>query len=170
MTKVINLYGGPGIGKSTCAAILFSELKKRGISCELVTEYAKDLVWEQRNKTLEDQIYIFAKQHHRIHRLMGQVDYIVTDSPILLSLIYDESRCESLRNLVLCCHASMETINILMTRAVKYSPEGRYHTEEESKKIDLTIRDLLINLGESCMETEASTPGMIRAMREILKS
>ena len=40
-TLVINLIGGPGCGKSTIAAELFSRLKKMGVTCELVTEYIK---------------------------------------------------------------------------------------------------------------------------------
>ena len=41
---VVNLTGAPGAGKSTGAAYVFSQLKMRGINCELVTEYAKDKV------------------------------------------------------------------------------------------------------------------------------
>lgn len=43
---VINLFGAPGAGKSTGAAIVFAELKKRGVNAELVTEFAKDKTWE----------------------------------------------------------------------------------------------------------------------------
>lgn len=39
---VINLFGAPGAGKSTGAAIVFAELKKRGVNAELVTEFTKD--------------------------------------------------------------------------------------------------------------------------------
>lgn len=46
--KVINLFGGPGIGKSTLAAGLFEHMKIAGFNVELVNEYAKDMVWEQR--------------------------------------------------------------------------------------------------------------------------
>jgi predicted ATPase len=59
--KVINLYGGPGTGKSTTAAALFALMKREGYNVELVTEFAKDLVWTERNKELGDQIYIFGK-------------------------------------------------------------------------------------------------------------
>lgn len=44
---VINLFGGPGSGKSTGAAYIFSQLKMKGINCELITEYAKDKTWEK---------------------------------------------------------------------------------------------------------------------------
>lgn len=41
-TLVVNLLGGPGCGKSTGAAYIFSQLKMRNIDAELVTEFAKD--------------------------------------------------------------------------------------------------------------------------------
>lgn len=43
MTIYVNLYGGPGSGKSTTAAGVVSQLKLLSINAELVTEYAKDL-------------------------------------------------------------------------------------------------------------------------------
>ena len=49
--KVINLWGGPGCGKSTTAAGLFSIMKMRGHKVELVTEYAKELTYD-RNLTI----------------------------------------------------------------------------------------------------------------------
>ena len=39
--KVLNFYGGAGIGKSTIAADIFSKLKRKGHKTELVGEYAK---------------------------------------------------------------------------------------------------------------------------------
>ena len=41
---VVNLFAGPGSGKSTTCAGLFSKLKLAGIYCEMVLEYAKELV------------------------------------------------------------------------------------------------------------------------------
>ncbi len=37
----INLFAGPGAGKSTTATWLFSQLKIAGISIELTSEYVK---------------------------------------------------------------------------------------------------------------------------------
>ena len=48
---VVNLFGTPGAGKSTGAAYIFSNLKMRGINAELVTEFAKDMVWEDNKET-----------------------------------------------------------------------------------------------------------------------
>lgn len=43
---VVNLFGGPGCGKSTTMARLFADLKTRGLNVEMVSEFAKDLVYE----------------------------------------------------------------------------------------------------------------------------
>ncbi|MCL2621956.1 MAG: ATP-binding protein, partial [Firmicutes bacterium] len=88
-TLVVNLYGGPGAGKSTNAAALFVELKNRGINCELVREYAKDLVWEERSVEFYDQFTVLGKQVKRVNALIGKVDIIITDSPIILSCHYN---------------------------------------------------------------------------------
>ncbi len=142
-TLVVNLLGGPGSGKSTTAANVFAHLKWQDINCELVPEYAKDLVWEHRHKTFENQIYMFGKQHHRIYRVVGQVDVIVTDSPILLTPIYDLERRETLKNLVLEEFNKVHNFNIFLTRKKKYQPKGRNQNEEQAKEKDREIKSFL---------------------------
>src|SRR5262245_20723095 len=61
-TLTVNLFGGPGCGKSTNAALVFGKLKNDGINVELVTEFAKELTWEGRSGALRFQPYVTAKQ------------------------------------------------------------------------------------------------------------
>jgi tRNA uridine 5-carbamoylmethylation protein Kti12 len=149
--KLINLYGGPGTGKSTTAAQIFATLKKRGYNAELVTEFAKDLTWHSRHETLKDQLYILGKQHHKIFMLKDQVDYIVTDSPIILSSYYNKLHGnmfpESFNKLVLDIWAMYDSFDIMLKRSKSYNPKGRSQTEEDAKKIDGGIENMLHSIG-----------------------
>ena len=142
-TLVVNLFAGPGAGKSTTAAGIFYDLKTRGVSCELVTEFAKDLTWEERHDTFKDQIYIFGKQFHRIFRLLGKVDVIITDSPVLLTPVYDGERRESLEKLSVEEHFKMWTYNVFLNRKKVYNPKGRIHDADDAYKLDTLIRGML---------------------------
>jgi hypothetical protein len=145
--KIINIFGGPGCGKSTTAAGLFFEMKKMGLNVELVTEYAKDAVWERRYDLLDDQIYIFAKQHRRISRLIGHgIDWVITDSPIPLGLVYlrDGALSQAFPDLVMEVFGSYANYNFLLQRQWKYNPVGRNQKDEEEARIyDRRVSELL---------------------------
>ena len=51
---VVNLIAAPGSGKSTIAAGVFEELKWEGVNAELITEFAKDKVWEENPAPFKD--------------------------------------------------------------------------------------------------------------------
>ena len=141
---VVNLYGQPGSGKSTNASMLFSMLKDEGINCELINEFAKDLVWEERKNALSNQLYIFAKQYHKIYRVKDKVDVIITDSPILLSGFYDgDNGFKNLLPLIKEVDEGLNPINFFLNRVKKYNPVGRLQTEEESDKISLDLKNFL---------------------------
>lgn len=65
---VVNLFAGPGTGKSTGAAYIFSKLKMKGFDCEYVSEFAKDKVWENNDEVFKSQFYITGKQVFKIKR------------------------------------------------------------------------------------------------------
>lgn len=138
---VINLFGGPGAGKSTTAAGLFYLMKLKNIKCELVTEYAKELVYEDRN--LEDGILIFAQQQRRMKRLVGKVDYIITDSPLVMSEVYQLALPESFHRLVRYTFNTFSNINVKITRVKPYQSYGRTQTEERARALDLEINHVL---------------------------
>jgi len=142
-TIVVNLYGGPGSGKSTLMASIFSELKLNGINCEMAPEFAKEKVWEGSLDILANQLYIFGKQHHTIFRLLGKVDVIITDSPIILSLYYGKNCSNTFKKLVLEEYAKLNNINFFVDRIKKYNPKGRLQTESEAKQIDKELLSIL---------------------------
>jgi adenylate kinase family enzyme len=153
--KVINLYGGPGSGKSTTAAGLFYKMKLQHKKVELVTEYAKDLVYANRlNDMLDQQEYIFAKQNQRLHRLRTHVDWVITDSPLLLGLVYvDQSWvcAHSFKELVRDTYSTYNNTNIFLKRPTEFQQYGRNHNEEESVVLDNSIHDMLIRENQSIL-------------------
>lgn len=144
---VINLIGGPGSGKSTTAAGLFYELKKRGIVCELASEFAKDKVYEEAFRTMDDQIYIFAKQYHKIWRLRDKVEVIITDSPLPISLYYMKEPSEYFNSLVVEQYRKFNNLMFFIERGEGYEQEGRIQSLEESKQIDEEIKNLMEEYG-----------------------
>lgn len=142
---VINLFAGPGAGKSVTRAGSFVKLKLRGENVEEVTEYAKDLVWEQRYNLFTEQDFIFAEQHRRQRRLVAHgVKYTITDSPILLSLLYRPSDYyEAFEAFVLQVFNSFTNINIFIDRPEKYEQQGRNESPEQAKDKDFQMMELL---------------------------
>jgi len=150
-TLVVNLYGGPGTGKSTTAARVFAALKESGYTAELVTEFAKDLVWEGRSETLQDQVYILGKQSHRINRLLGKVDVIVTDSPLLLTYVYARN-IKPIPALALCTLAKSiydehRNLDFYLVRNEDYHPydtRGRYQSLSGAREVDRQVRKYVL--------------------------
>lgn len=149
MTTYINIFGGPGAGKSTTAAAVFYNMKRLRLNVELVTEVAKDFVWENRMDTLMIQPYVTMKQYRNLIRLEGKVDYVITDAPILFGILYankfEQTLPPSYHKFVADCHNEILTpsMNILLERSHAYDPVGRYQTEEEARKLDLEIEQIM---------------------------
>ena len=114
-----------------------------GVNCEMALEYAKDKVWEQSYRTLDNQIYVFGKQLHRLWRLNEQVDVVITDSPLLLSIHYDKTNSENFKNLVMEQFNNFKNLNYFIVRGESYNPKGRTQTLEESKEIDVDVTKIL---------------------------
>ncbi len=151
---VVNLFGAPGAGKSTGAAYVFSRLKMEGVNCELITEYAKDKCWEGSTAVFDNQLYIFAKQYFRMTRVAGKVDALITDSPLLLSLIYNPNRdllAKPFDDLVLNLFNSFDNINFLLNRVKPYDQNGRFQNESESDAIYSRMVRMLIETGTDFM-------------------
>lgn len=142
-TKVINLFGGPGTGKSTTAAALFTMMKLKEMNVELTGEFAKDLTWAERQPCMKCQPYLFGEQYYRIFRLLNKVEYIINDSPLLLSSIYN-TQFANMDALVLEVFNSTDNINVFLERTErKYNPHGRNQDYYEAVAIDNKILNLL---------------------------
>ena len=167
---VINLTGAPGAGKSTGAAKLFYELKTIGINCELVSEFAKDKTWEHNATALNCQEYIFGKQSYRLKRCRDEVDVIITDSPLPLTIIYtkDEFIKKPLTELVMAIYNSYDNINFFINRVKPYNPKGRNQTAEESDALSFEIKNLYQQLNIPYIEIDGNTAGYDTAVAIIM--
>lgn len=140
---VINILAGPGVGKSTTAAKIFCELKVRGLNAELTNETAKWYTYEENFRMMPNQLKLFAEQQNQIFRLNGKVDYIVMDSPLILSAIYDVEQSKELKDLVLYEHNKLNSLNYFIVRETEYKEDGRYHNLEQAIEIDNKIVDFM---------------------------
>lgn len=142
---VVNLIGGPGVGKSILTAEIFSELKRKFVSAEISPEYIKKKLREGSMKAVQSQIYIFGKQQYQLFTLKDEVDVIVTDSPFIFSSIYDSSRCPELRKLIIREYNKYDNMNYFIKRdtSIPYEQEGRYQDSEGAKKVDENIVEFL---------------------------
>lgn len=157
MTKIVNLVGGPGTGKSTIATGVFSKLKIEGINCELAAEYAKDVTWEGNHNRLNNQIKMFAEQYTRQFRLLDKVDYVICDSPLILNATYLNFFLQSdkkkhftneyytlQQQFFVDTFDEFDNINFYITRNTKYhTMSGRVHDLKQSISLDKEISELL---------------------------
>lgn len=167
---VINLFGVPGAGKSTGAAYIFYQLKIHGVNAELVPEFAKDKVWEQNDEVFKNQSYIFGKQSYRIGRCADKVDVIVTDSPLPLSIFYnnDKRLTENFNKSVMDVFNSYNNINYLLLRTKPYNPAGRIQSESESDALAEPIKNLLSERNITYKTANGDTSGYDEIVKDVL--
>lgn len=139
----INLYGGPSSGKSTLSAQIYARLKLMGKRVELVREYAKELVYEGKDMkklTEAERLIILAEQFRRESLLDKNVDFLITDSPMLLTAYfhpYDYAKEIVLRNV------KNKEIHIWVERPEHFEEVDRSHNKKESLEIDKKMKAFL---------------------------
>lgn len=176
-TTVINLYAGSGAGKSTAAAGLFAEMKQRGYHVEQVTEYVKTWAWSGRTPNGFDQVYLFGKQANRESQLYGKVDYIITDSPLLLSGYYENYHLKEaivlpavLNFLDYAKRHDVKHLNFFLKRAKKFDPRGRYESEDQAKAIDVDMKAWLNQLEVPLIDVTTTDRERVDYILSILES
>ena len=154
MIKRINLFSGPGGGKSTVAANVYSTLRSKGIDIELVPEYIKTWAYEDKKCVSFDQLYIFSKQLRSEDLLLRSgVKHIVSDSPLLMQLAYVKKYAVApILDDLLSIHDRFEekypSLNIWLDRiGVPYQENGRYEDYPAALVMDEMIRSLMDEVG-----------------------
>jgi len=151
-TKVINLIGGPGAGKTVTAALLFARLKILGKSAEYIQEVAKTLVWTKQFDAINNQHALSNKQYKILKMINGNVDYIITDGPLLNGLYYNQHNPDNVCDIaktekfIMQWYNEFENINLYLIRGdFTYEQAGRMQTEKEALEIERTLQMILDN-------------------------
>lgn len=158
--KVINLWAGPGAGKSTTAAGLFNLMKRERFEVELVGEVAKDYTWEKSTR-LSNQLLILAEQEHRVRRLIGQCEYAIVDSPFPLGTLYTSELWEArLLPIIDKLWDDYENYDFLLQRSRKpFQKFGRNQTFEQAVEIDGRVQNLFLDFAlGNAWEVDADDP------------
>lgn len=156
MTILINMLGAPSSGKTSLSAKLFAQLKAMDLNAEYTSEYVKGWAWEGKKVGPFDQFYIFGKETHNQSRLFDKVDFVISDSPVMLTAFYHYyyNKNNALNEV---CHnfyklaeeSGVKVLNFFLPRKKKYNPKGRYQTEEEADQLALDLKEWLGNEGYS---------------------
>jgi nicotinamide riboside kinase len=162
---IINLFGGPGIGKTTLAAQVFAGLKTLDVEAACPTEHAKLALWQGREELLDNQLILLGRTWDTVSTLSKKVQVIILDSPILLISHYGADRePQCFHEAVGHYHQRHDRINVLLTRNddLQYVPTGRRETPDRAKVIDREISSMLERysepyaramVGSSCAQT-----------------
>lgn len=172
---LINFVGAPSSGKSMMAALTFVKLKMDHNSSELIQEYAKQLVWANRLEDLANQWYVTKKQYDMIRSVYGKVDYVVTDSCLLIGLHYNRyhknnvCNVEKTERMILSKMEEFNNVYIFLKRNKDnpYEKVGRIHNEEQSIEIEEILKSTLDEFNLKYLEIESDVNNIDKIMEYI---
>lgn len=174
---LINFISAPSIGKSTMSSLAFVRLKTDHNKAELVQEYAKQLVWGEKFDVLSNQWYVSKKQYKMLKAVYGKVDYLVTDSPLLLGGYYNrhypDNVCDREKTEKMILEKIKEFNNIYIflkkNNDFPFEKEGRIHTEEQSIKIEQQLKEMLDEFDVEYLEITSDVKNMDKIIEYIYK-
>ena len=162
-TVVVNMFGGPGAGKTTAAHKVFTTLSEMGYSVQFASEKAKDyaLVLTSHtaseeeveyarfklNGSLDNQQDMYDEQNHRVKVCLGQCDFVVTDSPAILSCVYlredDPAKVAAFTSQAMKDFNEQFNFNMVVKRSGEYVQEGRVQDYRQALQIDKKMDEFL---------------------------
>lgn len=152
--KVVNLFAGPGTGKSVTSSVLYGMLSLAGYNVQYVAEFAKFATYSKNTAALSDQIYMFGKQENRLHVLKdGGLDFVIMDGPLPLALLFTpEQYYQHYEPLVMEVFKGYDNLNFFLERnpAIPYQQNGRSQSPAEAEELCERIRSILRRHAVNC--------------------
>lgn len=155
---LINLWAPPGVGKSCNMAAIFNILKYKGLRAEMSPEVAKRHTYENNRMALQDAFYVAGCQEYQNFLLIGSVDFIVTDCPPGLGLLYCMERdISALFGGVMHCRQRYVNVDIRLHRDPNrlFQTYGRNHSEQQSKALEWKLDGILSQLSNNVIHKMA---------------
>lgn len=159
---LIEMWGPPGVGKSTMALGLVHWLRVNTTKrIELITEYAKDVYFDTAQAIGRDgnaiatamgrrQMHLMEEQYRRITRLLGQTDIAVADTALGLNEVYRDVYLyplEAWRVIIRAHYRALgcDLLHVLLSRpeSAPYCQDGRSQDEEQSAMLAHRIESAL---------------------------
>lgn len=177
--KRIALIGGAGCGKSTQCAHFFAMLKSESIQVDQVQEWVREAI----NRGLIPkgnpwaQFWIYEEQKIKEDCIPKEIEYMVTDSPILLSYVYALLYAKRPEDNYLLLKMYEKFINdigrydyvFLCKREKPYVKDGtRTQSKEEALELDNIIIHLLEHHRIPYIVLEGKTEERTKKMRKII--
>lgn len=167
---IVCIHGGPSSGKSGTALSLTGAIKDRGIFSEVSQEEYKNWVMEGRVFQPGDQSTIFEIQAKKERHLMFQgVEVIVTDSPLMLGIMYGRLNDQYEREFKTCelllkkhhkvakDHGYRIEHYFMIRRPENFEGHGRHHDLGQSQDLDKKCIELMNELGVSFIKVHSAS-------------
>lgn len=174
----IGIAGAPGSGKTTFAALLYTELLAQGNQgAFLIHEYAKEwLANGNELKTFMDQIHVSNEQISReLKASKSTFSPIICDSCIWLGGIYTSLMDYPQTSLVKSLITNVETFDYDMTIFIPLPDSEdklskfRIHNAKQSEHIEDLILDICSNKGKNVWYAPSKLEDRYRFIKDIIK-
>lgn len=151
LVKRINFFGVPSVGKTTMSTGMFHFCKARAHKCELISELAREWAYADRPIKSFDQIYLATSQMHREDTLLSRdkVEFIITDSPMLLNIFYSEIHDQRFLAPLMEIHELFEqrypSVNLYIKKNPRsvFESEGRHHSKSQLAELSERLDSFL---------------------------
>ncbi len=148
---IVNLFGGPGIGKSRVALELTGRLKSQGFDAEYVDEWIKEAAWLGYHDLFNQPDVIAANQRRKLETVKQHCTIVVTDCPLILTVPYAKYNVkkwphESFSAMVTTLFNQYNNYNVWLERnPTIFKQTGRRETLSDATKLDSLIKEFIDN-------------------------